>query len=301
MATLSRTHVARKVHERECCACRGDIKPGQTYERQTVTPHDEEGGNAGPRMVTVKAHYRSSCEQQKRTGRYVDPDTEAALWNAVHPVGTPVLFYPAKDRLGNLLGTPTLARTSTPATARNWSSAVLWLDRPYSGGTGAVTVSFLVPVVSWALWREAAGPHERDSCDCGDGYGCSHGAWCTSCVSRDEDAGKRAEGPAYDWPCWPLLDALGITEPAVYAAIEGLMWERGYRCTVREDVQAWNAAHPGPGVLVRRRGWGGPTPIGRTAGPASYVTDHGMPIALVPLDNGERAEVAGIEPVEDAA
>lgn len=295
MTTLSRIHVARKVHPRACCVCYGDIRPGQTYERQTVTPYDEEGGNTGPRMVALKAHYRSTCEQQARTGRYMDAATEAALWNAAYPVGQPVIFYPAKDRLGNLIGTPTLARTKTAAVSGGRAHAVLWLDRPYVGGTGAVSVSFLVPVVSRALWAQATGPHEHDWCDCGDGYGCSHGDWCSSCVSRAEDAGRRAEGPAYDWPCWPLLDALGITEPAVYAAIEGLMRERGHRRVAREDAQEWNAAHPEPGLLVRYA-WGDREPLGRTAGPARYTSD-GPGVAIVPLDNGERVEARGLETV----
>lgn len=237
MTTLRRVHVARKVHKRGCSVCDGDIKPGQTYERQTVTPGDEEGGNSGDHMISLKGHLNGSCEQQERTGRYVDADREAALWNAAYPVGAPVVFYPEKDREGRLRGAPTLARTKTPAVSGGRSHAVLWLDRPYGCGTGAVSVSFLVPVVSRALWGAAHEPHEMESCDCGDGYGCPHGAWCSPCSERAEARG-RDWVPEAAWPCWPLLDALGITEPAVYGAVEGLLWERAHRRIERSVLPA---------------------------------------------------------------
>ena len=61
MTTFNDVRVARKLHAAGtrtggCDRCRGDIKPGETYERGSATPHDDEI-NQTDHWAHYKAHH----------------------------------------------------------------------------------------------------------------------------------------------------------------------------------------------------------------------------------------------------
>ncbi|HET9656565.1 MAG TPA: hypothetical protein VFP72_14505 [Kineosporiaceae bacterium] len=286
MTTFKRIAVARKEHP--CVNCTAGVQPGHTYSRHTVTPRDEDGGNSSDRIVSLTGHHPyGTCKEQAETGRWITPQERADTWNAVHPAGTRVIYWPVGP-VGDSRYRAERIETTTCTAAAPYTDTVSGIF--LAGISGWVNLAHVVPDITIDVWRSAP-DHQRDSCDCGDGHGCSHGDWCNTCLTAFEDAGKTFRPWQIDWPCPPTLASLGITSARVWWEVEGTLWERLHlECTAR-DVREWNATYP-IGTPVRSRN-GCPSGDGVTTSLA-YLSPDGMD-AFVDV-NGRRRLITYLQP-----